>query len=305
MLKIEPAIAAAILPAGRAARPAIFDEKIARVGVHVRDAPRQAVRAADGHDRAAGQRGAHRVFAVAPAERDLVPDRRQAIDFQMRIGRQHRVAGRAPRRAHGPGVAAGQPRQVGQQLQRFVRQPLGDANFAERLEIDAVQIRIEQLAQPLVVDAQLNQFQQQPFVFLLADREAGEAEQLADEQHRRRLPRPRAKTGDPHRQRAAGIDQAVVHALAVPIELLARVFRQAAELAIQIAIQAGPPQKDIHLQQLGLIGDPLGRLAAGDGAGEVDLRRPIDRVHVAPGVERLAPGSALRRAARRFHRAPP
>ena len=46
----------------------------------------------------------------------------------------------------------------------------------------------EQLAQPLVVDAQLNQLQQQPLVFLLADREAGEAEQLADEQHRRRAP---------------------------------------------------------------------------------------------------------------------
>ena len=42
-LKIEPAVAAAILPAGRAAGPAIFDEKIARVGVHVRDAPRQPV----------------------------------------------------------------------------------------------------------------------------------------------------------------------------------------------------------------------------------------------------------------------
>ena len=67
-------------------------------------------------------------------------------------------------------------------------------------------------------------------------------------------------------------------------------FGQAAELAIQIAIQPGPAEKDIHLQQLGLVGDPLGRLAAGDRAGEIDLRRPIDRVHVAPGVERLAPG---------------
>ena len=66
-------------------------------------------------------------------------------------------------------------------------------------------------------------------------------------------------------------------------------FGQAAEFAVQIAIQAGPAEKDIHLQQLGLVGDPLGRLAAGDGAGEIHLRRPIDRMHVAPGVERFAP----------------
>ena len=66
-------------------------------------------------------------------------------------------------------------------------------------------------------------------------------------------------------------------------------FGQAAELAIQIAIQPGPPQKNIHLQELGLVGDPLGRLAAGHRAGEIDLRRPIDRVHVTPGVQRLPP----------------
>ena len=41
MLEVEPLVAAAILPAGRAARPAIFDEEVARVGVHVRDAPGQ------------------------------------------------------------------------------------------------------------------------------------------------------------------------------------------------------------------------------------------------------------------------
>ena len=105
-----------------------------------------------------------------------------------------------------------------------------------------------------------------------------------------RLPRPRAKAGDPHRQRAAGVEQAVVHALAIPVELLARVLGQAAEFAVQVAIQAGPAEEDVHLQQLGLVGDPLGRLAAGDGAGEIHLRRPVDRVHVAPGVEGFAPG---------------
>ena len=138
-----------------------------------------------------GQPGSVAPIAYSPSpqlQRDLVPDRRQAVDFQMRIGRQQRVAGRAARRAHGPGVAAGQPRQIGQQLQRFVRQPLGDADLAERLEIDAVQIRMKQFAQPLVVDAQLNQLQQQPLVFLLDDRQAGEAQQLADEHHGRPAP---------------------------------------------------------------------------------------------------------------------
>ena len=93
MLPIEPLIAAAILPASRAAGPAIFDEEIARVGVHVGDAPREPRRAADRHDRATGQRGAHRVLAVAPVERDFVPNRRQSIHFQMRIGGQQRVPG--------------------------------------------------------------------------------------------------------------------------------------------------------------------------------------------------------------------
>ncbi len=80
------------------------------------------------------------------------------------------MAGGAADRAHGPGVAAGQPGQVGQQLERIVREPFGDANLTERLEVDAVQIRVEQLAEPLVVDAELDQFQQQALVLLLADR---------------------------------------------------------------------------------------------------------------------------------------
>ena len=135
----------------------------------------------------------------------------------------------------------------------------------------------------------MNQLQQQPFVFLLANREAGEAEQLSDEQNRLRLPRPRAKTGDPHRQRSASVDQAVVHTLAVPIECFAGALGQAVKLALQIAIQPGPAKQDIRFQQLGLIGNPLGGLPAGNGAGKIDLRRPVDRMHVAPGVEGFAP----------------
>ena len=67
MLEVEPLVAAAILPAGRAAGPAIFDEVVARVGVHVGDAPGQPRRAADGHDRRAGERRPHRVFALRPS----------------------------------------------------------------------------------------------------------------------------------------------------------------------------------------------------------------------------------------------
>ena len=167
----------------------------------------------------------------APVERDFVPDGRQAIHFQVRIGGQQRVAGGAPRGAHGPGVAAGQARQIGEQFERIVREPLGDANLAERLEVDAVQIGMKQLAEPLVVDAELNQLQQQPLVFLLADREAGEAQQVADQEHGIRVPRPRLKTGDPHRQRPAGVQQAVVHALAIEFELRERRFGQALDLA--------------------------------------------------------------------------
>ena len=73
---------------------------------------REPLRAADRHDRAAGQRRAHRVFAVAPAERDLVPDRRQAIHFQdadrtpASRGRSRCAPGSRPRRCCRPGAAS-------------------------------------------------------------------------------------------------------------------------------------------------------------------------------------------------------
>jgi hypothetical protein len=152
---------------------------------------------------------------------------------------------------------------------------------------------MEQLAQPLLVDAQVNQFQQQPFVFLLANRQPGKAQQLADQHHGHRLPRAGLKPGDPHRQRPPRHQQPIVHALAVPIELFARAGGQTLVFQLQVAIQAGPPQKHIHFQQLGLVGNPLGRPAAGHGTGEIELRRPIQSVQIAPGVQRLLPGGSL------------
>jgi hypothetical protein len=93
----------------------------------------------------------------------------------------------------------------------------------------------------------------------------------------------------PAKLSSAGVDEAVVHALAVPIERLARVLRQAMELAFQVAIQTSSAEKDIGFQKFGLVGDSLGRLTAGDRAGKIYLRRAIDRVHVAPGIECFVP----------------
>ena len=169
-----------------------------------------------------GQRRAHRVLAVAPVERDFVPDGRQAVDFQMRVGGQQRVAGRA---ARGLTAQALLPASRGKSASSSSAS--SESRLAMRISRSGSKsmpskIRMEQLAEPLVVDAELDQLHQQPLVFLLADREAGEAQQVADQQHRLRVPRPRLKAGDPHRQRPAGVVQAVVHALAIEFELRER-----------------------------------------------------------------------------------
>ena len=164
---------------------------------------------------------------------------------------------------------------------------------------------LKQLAQPLVVDAELNQLQQQPLVFLLDDREPGEAQQLADEQHGRRLPRPRAKAGDPHRQRAAGVDQAVVHALAVPIELLARVLRAGGGTR--------GPGRDTGRPGGGRYPSPAARACWRSARPPGRWRRRGRNTPASAGRSRacsprrrgLRARSALRRAARRSHRARP
>ena len=55
------------LPSGLSAWAAIFNEEVAGVGVHVRDAPGKAIRATHRHDRAPGQRRSHRILAATPA----------------------------------------------------------------------------------------------------------------------------------------------------------------------------------------------------------------------------------------------
>src|SRR6187401_3157856 len=70
-LVVEPAVAPSILPTGRTARAAVFNEKIAGIGVHIGHAPREPARASHRHDRTTGQRRPHRVFTVAPTDRNF------------------------------------------------------------------------------------------------------------------------------------------------------------------------------------------------------------------------------------------
>jgi hypothetical protein len=66
-------------------------------------------------------------------------------------GQQCRSAGTALW-ADGPGIASRQPRQVGDQFQRIIGKSIGDFDLAQQLEVDVVQKRPEQFAQPVIVD---------------------------------------------------------------------------------------------------------------------------------------------------------
>ena len=70
-------------------------------------------------------------------------------------------------RRHRPRIAPRQPRQIGNQLDRFVRQLAGNAHSPDQFQIHRVQERREQFAQLRVIDAGLNQLDQQPLVLLL------------------------------------------------------------------------------------------------------------------------------------------
>ena len=54
----------------------------------------------------------------------------------------------------------------------------------------------------------------------------------------------------------------------------------------RLQVQADAAEEAIGLEQLRLVGDQLGRAAAGDGPGEQHLRGPVDGVHVAQAVQR-------------------
>ena len=162
-------------------------------------------------------------------------------------------------------------------------------SLPQQVEIGVVEHRAEQLAQLVVGDAGLNQFEQNPLVLLLADDQPAKAQQVAHQQHAFLVPRLRHETGGPHRQRAAGVLHAVVDAFAVGGELVERLVVQIGHFLVEVQIQPGAAEEAIHLHQLGLVGDQLGRVPAGHRAGKEHLRGPIDGVHVAQPIEGGAP----------------
>ena len=209
----------------------------------------------------------------------------------MRIGGQQRMAAGAAARRDGPGVAAGQPRQIGDQLQCLVGQLAGDFHAAKQLEIGVVQQRREQFSQQRIVGAGLNQLEQQPLVLLLADRQTAVVQQIADQQHGLLIPRAGPKAGGPHRQRAARLFHAVVDAFAIKSQLGERAVVQRADFFIEPQMQPGAAEEAIGLDQLRTIEDQLGTAARRHRAGEEHLRRAIDGVQIAEAIERFAPRS--------------
>ena len=164
---------------------------VAGVPLQIRDAPGQPLGAGDGKQRATGQRGAQHIMLVRGPHRSTASYQMAGRRLTSKCGS---VASRAPPagaapRAHGPGVAAGQPRQIGDQLQGLVRQLAADLQLAQQIEIGVVQQRLEQLAHFVVGDAGLDQLQQDPFVLLLADGQSAVVQQVADQQHRLLVPR--------------------------------------------------------------------------------------------------------------------
>ena len=178
--KVQPCVFASILPSCTAAGTTIFDEEIDRVSLHVRHAPGQLFRSRHGKQRAARQRGAHHI-AIAPAQNRFVPNCRQAIDLQVGIGRQQGVARSTPLRTHRPRVAAGQARQIRDQVQRAVGQLIRHVDVAQELEIGVVQSRCKQLSQRRFIRACMNQLDQQPLVLHLTHGQTAKTQQLADQ----------------------------------------------------------------------------------------------------------------------------
>ncbi len=167
----------------------------------------------------------------------------------------------------------------------------GNADAAQQFQIHAVELRREELAQARVVDAGLNQFEQEPFVLLLSDCQTAVAEQIADEQDGLLIPWLGTKTGGPHRQRAAGFVHAVVHPFAIGGDVAKGAIVEAADFIVQQKVQTDAAKEAVGFDKLGLVGNQLGRAAAGQGARKEHLRRPIESVQISQPVERRAPGA--------------
>ncbi len=291
-LKIQPLLPAAVLPAGRTARSTVFDKIVAGIPLHVRHSPGHPVGPRHPKEGTTGQGGAHDV-TVFPAQHGLVPDGRQTVDLQVWIGCQQSRSGCTSARRDGPGVAASQTRQVGNQLQGLVRQLVRNFDLPQQLEIDPVQSRREQFPQSLVVGDQLDQLQQQPLALLLPHRQAAEAEQVAEQQDGLLRPRFRLEPRGPHRQAAARVFHAVVDSLTVGGQIAKGSVIQLASFLLQPQIQAGLAKETVRLQELVRISNPGGRGPARDFTSEKDLRGAVDGVHVTQPVQAGSPRIAL------------
>ena len=71
---------------------------------------------------------------------------------------------------------------------------------------------------------------------------------------------------------------------------------------IEVQIQAGAAKEAVGFEQFGLIGDQLGRAAAGHRPGKEHLRRPVEGVHEAQAIQARRANWWPRCAARRFRR---
>ena len=276
-------------PVGR--RAAVFDEIVARVPFQIGHAPGQPFGAGHGKQRAAGQRGPqHIMLALRPqcstasyqmAGRRLTSkcgsQASKAVPVALRCGLTAQALLPASR---GKSVISSSA--SSESWRRFV-------TLRSRSKSALSKQRAEQLAHLVVVDAGLNQLQQDAFVLLLADDQAAEAQQIADQQHGLLVPGCRHEAGGPHRQRAAGVLHAVVDPFAIGGQLVERVVVELIDFAIEIQVQPGAAEEAVRLQQLGLVGDQLGGTAAGHGPREQHLRGPVDGVHVAQPVQSSLP----------------
>ncbi len=207
----------------------------------------------------------------------------------MRIAGQQRPARSAELWSQCPGVAAGQARQIAEQFHSFVGELAADVQPAEQIEIGLVDEWVEKFAHFVVGDAGLNQFEQDPFVFLLADHQAAVTQQIADQQDGLLCPGSRHEAGGPHWQRAARFLQPVVDPFAIGGQFGECVVVELIDFAVEVEKEPSAAKEAVGFEQFVLIGDLLGRPAAGHGPCKEHLGWPVERVQEAQPIQRTAP----------------
>ncbi len=94
-----------------------------------------------------------------------------------------------------------------------------------------------------------------------------------------------------HRQRAARLTQSVVDAFAVRGHIPERTVVHQTHLVIQSQVQTGSTKKAIGFYEFRLVRNQFRGTTTGHGAGEGQLRRPIDRMQISQTVKGPSPGS--------------